>query len=205
MKQRMMALLLVLSLVACGSAKTSTPSSEADKPQQESEKVTSTEPKQEETSASADVIRLGMYMPLTGNSSTLGNGSYEAAQLAVKRINDAGGLLGKQVELICYDDQSSTEQAVKNVTRLIQEDQVQGLIGSLHSGNIKATGDIVEQAAIPEIGTGIAVDWLQQGWTYLFRSLANTNCICITIPNMVLLATCLEPASDHLHMFPDRL
>ncbi len=43
----------------------------------------------------------------------------------------------------------------KDVTRLIQEDHVVGIIGSLHSGNINATGQIVEDAKIPEVGSGL--------------------------------------------------
>jgi branched-chain amino acid transport system substrate-binding protein len=158
---------MILSFAACAADGNDTSDSQSQN--SDSENTSS-------DSSSGDTIKIGMYMPLTGDSSTLGQNCYNAAQLAVKQINDEGGLLGKQVELICYDDQSSTEQAVKNVTKLIDEDQVDGLIGSLHSGNIKATGDIVENAQVVEIGTGIAVDWLQQGWTYLFRSLANTEC-----------------------------
>ncbi|MGI6010250.1 MAG: ABC transporter substrate-binding protein [Ruminococcus sp.] len=148
------------------------------------------------SSSSDDVIKIGMYMPLTGDSSTLGQNCYNAAQLAVEQINEEGGLLGKQFELICYDDQSSTEQAVKNVSRLIDEDHVDAIIGSLHSGNIKATGDIIEKAGIVEIGTGIAVDWLQQGWTYLFRSLANTEC-----SNTSLIEYCIDNDLTEIAIF----
>lgn len=165
---------MLVSLAACAGEN---PSQESSKQAEADGGASNKEPE----ASSEDVIKLGMYMPLTGDSSTLGQNCFNAAQLAVDQMNAEGGLLGKQLELICYDDQSSTEQAVKNVSRLIDEDRVDAIIGSLHSGNIKATGDMIEKAEIVEIGTGIAVDWLQQGWTYLFRSLANTECSNISL------------------------
>ena len=155
----MMSILMLLALMACS----------GNDAEQGENSAQSAEGGDSSETSSDDVIKIGMYMPLTGDSSTLGQNCNNAAQLAIEQINNEGGLLGKQLELICYDDQSSTEQAVKNVSRLIEEDHVNAIIGSLHSGNIKATGDIIEKAEIVEIGTGIAVDWLQQGLDISFQ------------------------------------
>ena len=76
-----------------------------------------------------------------------------------------------------YDDGSTTEGAVKGVSYLLDQVGVDGLIGSQLSGNIQATGDLVEAYEIPEVATGMNPAWLQQGWTYLFRL------IIITITN----------------------
>jgi branched-chain amino acid transport system substrate-binding protein len=178
---------MIISVVGCGTAsKDSTNQAK----QTEATKNTA------ESSSSDDVVRLGLYDPFTGPSSILGLSQKEGVELALEEINNAGGLLGKKVELIAYDDKSSPEQAVKNVTRLIEIDKVHGIIGSLHSGNIKASGAIVEKAKIPEIGTGIAPDWLEQGWTYLFRSLANTN-----YASTSLLETCKTLELNKLAVF----
>lgn len=182
----MMSILMLLALIACS----------GNDAEQGENSAQSAEGGDSSETSSDDVIKIGMYMPLTGDSSTLGQNCNNAAQLAIEQINNEGGLLGKQLELICYDDQSSTEQAVKNVSRLIEEDHVNAIIGSLHSGNIKATGDIIEKAEIVEIGTGIAVDWLQQGWTYLFRSLANTEC-----SNTSLLEYCVDNQLTNIAIF----
>jgi len=122
-----------------------------------------------------DVIRIGFYGPLTGNMAAPGNESLEGTQIAVDEINAAGGLLGKQIEVIAYDDKSSPEQAVKAVTRLIEADKVHAIVGSLHSGNILVSAPVVEKAKIPEVGVGTSPVWLQQGYEYLFRSLQNTG------------------------------
>jgi branched-chain amino acid transport system substrate-binding protein len=57
---------------------------------------------------------------------------------------------------------------------MIEVDKVNAIIGSLHSGNVQAVGDIVEAAKIPCMGTGTSPQWLQKGWTYMFRPTLNT-------------------------------
>lgn len=122
-----------------------------------------------------DVIKIGFYGPLTGLMSAPGQESLEGAQLAINEINAKGGLLGKKVMLVSYDDKSSPEQAVKLVTRMIEVDKVHAIVGSLHSGNILVSGPVVEKAKIPEVGVGTSPVWLQKGYKYLFRSLQNTG------------------------------
>ena len=71
--------------------------------------------------------------------------------------------------LVAYNDNSSPEEAVKVVTRMITSDRVNCIVGSLHSGNILASAPVVEKYKIPEIGIGTSPSWLQKGYTYLFR------------------------------------
>lgn len=122
-----------------------------------------------------DELIIGHYNPLTGGTATSGQAGRDGAQLAVKLWNEKGGVNGAQIKYIVYDDQSTTEGAVKACTRLIEEDGVHGLIGSQLSGNIQATGQMVEDAGIPEVGTGISTVWPQPEWTYLFRALSNNE------------------------------
>ena len=92
----------------------------------------------------------------------------------VKQINDAGGINGREVSLISYDDQLNAEQAVKAVTRLIQVDKVNAIIGSMSSSNIIATADMIEQAKILEIGCGTSPAWINCGYKYVFRGTQNS-------------------------------
>ena len=78
----------------------------------------------QDESSSADTIKIGWYGPLSGSAASVGVSGETAVKLAVKQINEKGGVLGKQVELVEYDDQGNTEVSVKNVTRLIEQDQV---------------------------------------------------------------------------------
>jgi len=131
--------------------------------------------------AAQDVIKVGFYGPLTGPMSLSGIASRQGAELAIKQINANGGVIGKKMVLVPYNDNSSPEEAVKVVTRMITSDKVHCIVGSLHSGNILASAPIVEKYKIPEIGVGTSPTYLQKGYTYIFRCLANTATIDIQI------------------------
>lgn len=125
--------------------------------------------------AGGEVIKVGHFGPLTGAISLSGQEAEKGARLRVTQINEAGGIDGKQIEFIAYDDKGTPEGAVKAVTRLLDEDKVNVILGSQLSANVQAVGDRIEKAQIPLVGTGVGPVWLQQGWTYLFRSVANST------------------------------
>jgi branched-chain amino acid transport system substrate-binding protein len=116
------------------------------------------------------VFKVGMFNPLSGDNTEVGTGVLKGAQLAIKQINAGGGLLGSQVELVYYDDSGKTDQSVNVVERLIEQDKVNAIIGSTLSGSDLAVGHLIEAAKIPLLGPGTATSWLEQGWTYMFRS-----------------------------------
>ena len=157
-----LAMIMALSLVACG-GKEEAP---AEKPAETPSEAPAEEP--------AGTIKVGVFQPLTGNSAYMGSAGNNAVKLAAKQINEAGGILGMQIEVVSYDDKSSPEEAVKSVNKMLEVDEVDMIVGSLHSGNIQACGDIVEDAQVPLLGTGTSPQWLQKGWTYLFRPTLNT-------------------------------
>ena len=121
-----------------------------------------------------DSIRIGFFGPLTGNTATAGQSLRNGARIAIDEINASGGLLGKPLTLVEYDDRSSPEQAVKSAFRLVTRDRVTAIVGSLHSGNILAAAPILEEFRTPTVGSGTSPGWLQQGYRYLFRSLGNS-------------------------------
>lgn len=125
--------------------------------------------------AGGDVIKIGCPQPLTGTNALVGDTTVKAAQLAVKQINAEGGLLGRPVELIVYDDQASPEEAVKIATKLIEMDKVDLVCGSLISSCVLASGQFFEEAKIPCIGTGLSSTWMKQGWEYVFRACPNAG------------------------------
>lgn len=125
--------------------------------------------------ACAEGYTIGHYGGFTGAVATAGSNGRDAILLAVKLWNEKGGVLGGEIKVELYDDGSTTEGAVKGVSYLLDQVGVNGLIASQLSGNIQATGDLVEAYEIPEVGTGMNPAWLEQGWTYLFRSLPNSS------------------------------
>ena len=129
------------------------------------------------SNVAAQEIKVGFYGPLTGPMSLSGIASRQGAELAIKEVNAQGGVNGMKMVLVSYNDNSSPEEAVKVVTRMITADKVHCIVGSLHSGNILASAPVAEKYKIPEIGIGTSPSWLQKGYTYLFRPLANTAVI----------------------------
>ena len=123
------------------------------------EEPSANQPKEE----SGDTIKIGFYGPLTGASSVVGVEGQKAVELAVKEANEAGGINGRQLELISYDDAQNTETSVKVVTRLVESDKVTAIIGSHISGSILATVDISEAAKVVQIGSGTSPIWTNIG------------------------------------------
>ena len=129
---------------------------------------------QKESSESGDsgseTIKIGYFGPLTGGTAQAGQAALNGVQIAVNELNEAGGVLGKQLEIVSYDDKSSPEEAVKAATKLVQVDKVNAIFGSLHSANVQAAGPVIEESKTLCVAGGTSPTWLEQGYTYLFRS-----------------------------------
>lgn len=123
----------------------------------------------------AEPIRIGFYGPLTGPTSEAGRSLMQGAQLKFEQVNEAGGLLGRQIEYITYDDESKPEEAVSAVQRLITRDNVVANVGSLHSPHMMATGPILDANKVPTIGAGTGTSWCEQGFQYVWRALPNAE------------------------------
>jgi branched-chain amino acid transport system substrate-binding protein len=89
----------------------------------------------------AKTIKIGLNLELTGEVSVYGVPEKLAAELAVKEINAAGGIDGKEVELVIYDNAYDTAKAVENSQKLIQ-DGVVAILGSATSAPTMAIGPV---------------------------------------------------------------
>jgi branched-chain amino acid transport system substrate-binding protein len=95
-------------------------------------------------------ITVGYITPLTGDFSPLGTDNELAVELAVQQINDDGGVLGRELELITHDDQSNPDQAVLAFNDLM-DDEPAAIIGSAFSNSAMALLEQVEREQIPYI------------------------------------------------------
>ena len=102
-------------------------------------------------SQAADTIKIGFNAPLTGFAAADGKSSSEGAKLAVKQINEAGGVLGKQLELIIYDDQAKPAQSIPIANKLIGKDKVSVGISGSYSGPTRSAAGVFQEAGIPYI------------------------------------------------------
>jgi branched-chain amino acid transport system substrate-binding protein len=102
-------------------------------------------------SARADDIVIGEYGSMTGSEATFGISTDNGVKLAVEERNAAGGVNGRQIKLIAYDDQGKQQEAVTAVTRLIQEDHVTAVIGEVASSISLAGGQVAQRMGVPMI------------------------------------------------------
>jgi branched-chain amino acid transport system substrate-binding protein len=122
------------------------------------------------TAAAADTIKIGFHAPLTGFAASDGKSATEGAKLAVRQINDAGGVLGKNVELVVYDDQAKPAQAIPIANKLIGQDKVVVGVSGSYSGPTRSAAGIFQEAKIPYISAyGIHPDITRAG-EYVFRT-----------------------------------
>lgn len=122
----------------------------------------------------SNYIKIGFYGSLTGSASTLGQMGQLGCRLAVAEINNAGGINGKYLRLIEYDDQTNPKTAATIVRKMIEEDTVDAIIGSHTDGNILNTASLTEQAHVLHLGLGTSYTWTNAGYKYLFRVTGNS-------------------------------
>ena len=94
---------------------------------------------QQTTDAEENEIRLGINYELSGEVATYGQSSVEGIELAVKQLNEKGGINGKQIKLIKYDNKSEPSEATSLATKLMTQDKVLAVMGPATSGSFKAT------------------------------------------------------------------
>src|SRR5271163_1173520 len=84
-------------------------------------------------SADAATIKIGMVLPVTGPAADSGKYALTGAKIALERVKKAGGVLGKQVELITEDDQTTNPGAVLAFSKLAAQPDIVAFLGSLRS------------------------------------------------------------------------
>jgi branched-chain amino acid transport system substrate-binding protein len=114
-------------------------------------------------------LKIGFQAPLTGPAATDGVSAKVAAELAVERINGSGGVLGQKVELVTYDDQAKTEEAVFTANKLVGQDGVKFAVSGSYSASGRAAAPIFQTAKVPFISAyGVHPDITRAG-DHVFR------------------------------------
>src|SRR5262250_1955017 len=90
-------------------------------------------------------IRIGASLSLTGTYAKLGKNQHEGYQLCEKDLNAKGGLLGRKVQFVVYDDQSMPATAVRLYEKLITEDKVDAIMGPYSSPVTEAAVNVTEK------------------------------------------------------------
>ncbi len=100
---------------------------------------------------SADTIKIGANLEMTGGSATYGISSKNAIELAFKDINDKGGINGKKLELVVADNKSEAAEATNAMQKLVSQDGVVAVIGPNLSSSVIASAAINNGAKVLDI------------------------------------------------------
>lgn len=118
--------------------------------------------------ASGDTIKIGIVAPVTGDNKPWGDDSLAGAKMAVAEFNAAGGVNGKQVELLQGDSASRPEPA-KSAAEKLLSDGVIAIVGEVSSGNTMQIADAASSKGVPVVAVGATRTDLTDGKDNVFR------------------------------------
>ncbi len=115
-------------------------------------------------------VKIGLLAPLTGFAAADGLSVRNSVVLAAERINKQGGLLGKKVELVAYDDRADAKEAVALARKLIQQDRVAAVVGGSYSTPSRAVAPIFQDEEIPFVAAYAVHPDITRAGNYCFRN-----------------------------------
>ena len=117
-----------------------------------------------------DKVKIGVFMSTTGTTANFGISSVNGIKLATDEINAAGGINGKQVELLVQDDRSDPSEAATIVTKFVTQDMVNAVIGEVASSRSLAAAPIAQNAKIPMLTPSSTNPEVTKKGDFIFRS-----------------------------------
>ncbi len=132
------------------------------------------------TAFAADPIKIGVDGPFTGGSSSMGVSMRDGVRLAADEINKAGGVLGRQIQLVERDDEAKNERGVQIAQELISKEKVVATVGYINTGVGLASERFFQEAKIPvmnNVATGSVLthQFDDQPENYIFRNAAHDS------------------------------
>ena len=118
----------------------------------------------------ADPIKIGSVLSVTGPAAFLGDPELKTLQMYVEDINKKGGVLGRPLELVHYDDGSDASKANGFTKRLLEDDKVDILVGGTTTGATMSMAPLVEKAGIPFISLAGAVVIVEPVKKFIFKT-----------------------------------
>ena len=132
------------------------------------------------TAFAAEPIKIGVDGPFTGGSSSMGVSMRDGVRLATDEINKAGGVLGRQIQLVERDDEAKNERGAQIAQELINQEKVVAVVGYINTGVGLASERFFQDAKIPvmnNVATGSVLthQFDDQPENYVFRNAANDS------------------------------
>src|SRR5689334_2724540 len=121
------------------------------------------------SAGNSGAIIVGYYGDLSGRTSSFGQSTKNGVEMAADEINKAGGVNGRQIQVIVEDDQGEPNKAATVVTKLINQDRVHALLGEVASSNSLAAAPKAQEAKVPMISPSSTNPAVTQVGDYIFR------------------------------------
>jgi len=115
-------------------------------------------------------IRIGAFLSVTGPAAFLGDPEQKTLEMVVERINAEGGVLGRKLQLVAYDDGGDAEKARTFAKRLLEQDRVDAIVGGSTTGTTMAVVPLVEEAQTPFISLAGAVMIVEPTRKWVFKT-----------------------------------
>lgn len=136
-------------------------------------------------SASGNAIKVGVIYSATGTMAGRGDYMKNAIELATKEINAAGGVLGKNIELVMEDDQSDQTTAINMMNKMGSNKDIVAVFGPHTSTNAIAVSNTVKDYKIPYFTGGTSKKLKALGNEYMFKTRANDEVVVASAMNFV--------------------
>jgi len=120
--------------------------------------------------AEPPTIKIGSFLSVTGPAAFLGDPEEKTLKLYVEKLNKAGGVIGRKLELVVYDDAGDSDKARTFAKRLIDQDKVDVIIGGTTTGTTMAAVPLAEQAGMPLISLAGAVVIVEPVKKWVFKT-----------------------------------
>lgn len=117
-----------------------------------------------------DTIKIGSVLSATGPASFLGEPEDKTLRMYVDKINAAGGVNGKKIELVIYDDGGDANKARTFATRLVEDDEVVAMVGGSTTGTTMAMIPVFEDAKVPFISLAGAIEVIDPVRKFVFKT-----------------------------------
>jgi branched-chain amino acid transport system substrate-binding protein len=119
--------------------------------------------------AGSDSIKIGLAAPISGSQAQYGEAFKNGAELAAKKINDAGGINGKKIEIVVQDDKGDSNEAVNVANKFASDKNVLAVVGNFNSSATLAAAPIYNKSKIVDISPSSSSPKVTDAGEYIYR------------------------------------
>lgn len=118
----------------------------------------------------AEPIRIGVLAPTTGPAAADGVSAMNSLRIAMEQVNAGGGILGRPVEIVAYDDRTDPKEAVALAYKLIEKDKVHAVVAASYSLPTRAVAPIFQEEKVPMVAAYAIHPDVTTAGEYCFRN-----------------------------------